>query len=224
MITPSLKKIYNKSEIPLTIVTLVRNPEIYKENVIESTSKYKNKIEYITLYHNSSASNSLNTGVVMASNDIILTCHQDIYFKEGWYESLKKQLDNLRSIKNNWGVCGFAGATAEGKSVGTHSGLGMENKEIIPVQTLDGSILILQKHNNLIFDEKLKHFHMYDIDVCLQSHEKNLGVYCINVPIEHRCKWTAGEGFQESAIYTKNKWQYKVGLINSTLGCINYMV
>ncbi|MDD3474296.1 MAG: glycosyltransferase [Candidatus Dojkabacteria bacterium] len=209
-----------KSEI--TFVVTLKDEKIYNENIIESTKKYKDKIEYITLYNNYSASTSLNTGLELTSNNTVVLCHQDIYFLDNWYEILKGHLEYLNKNKLKWGICGFAGSTLEGKMVGTHSGLSMNNKDIIPVQTLDGSVLILQKsickENELKFDEKLRYFHMYDIDICLQSHEKGLDVYCLNVPIEHRSYRTTGGWFKESLDYVQEKWKYKVGIINSTVG------
>lgn len=214
----------------LSFVTMVNKNELYKENVITSTLDYKNFIEYITVKNSESGSTGLNAGIKKASNDIILCCHQDVHFNKGWYEKLNEYLDKLNdNVKyKTWGVLGFAGSTNDGVSVGTHSGLGMlynSNKlEIIPVQTLDESILILKKSDNLKFDEKLIYFHMYGTDIALQSHNKNLGVYVINVSIEHRTKWTAGKGLGESENYIKKKWINKLlnkyNSIHTTVGII----
>lgn len=208
------------TDFPLTIVTTVNNPEIYKNNLVLSTLTHSNKIEYITLYHNYSSSTSLNTGLELASNNIVMCCHQDIYFKDNWYTILKHHIDTLNKDKQKWGVLGFAGAVFEGSLVGTHSGLSMNNIDIIKVQTLDGSILILQKKNNLKFDENLKFFHMYDADICLQALEKGLMNYCINVPINHISNRTTGGGFSESVEYIRKKWKSEFGAVHTTVGII----
>lgn len=203
----------------LSFVTMVTKNELYKENVITSTYENRNNIEYITVKNSKSGASGLNAGIKKVSNDIIICCHQDVYFKNEWYKKLNICLDKLE----HWGVLGFAGISFDGKMFGTHSGLSIpDNIDIVPVQTLDESVLILKKSNNLKFDEKLIYFHMYGTDIALQSHEKNLGVYVINIPIEHRTKWTAGKGLGESENYIKKKWilpnKYKT--IYTTVGII----
>lgn len=70
----------------------------------------------------------------------------------------------------------------------------------------------------LKFDENFKFFHMYGEDISLQCKEKELNVCCLNVPIIHNCKWTAGGGFQESVDYMKIKWKHKFPVIYTTVG------
>lgn len=203
----------------ISIITLVNNSNIYEENVMKSTSTKKDNIEYIKIYNPSSASKGLNIGIDTATNDILIACHQDVYFLDRWYEILQELLDDkINKINNNWGVCGMAGTTFDGKMVGTHSGLNMSGNIIIPVQTLDCSCLVLKKSNNLRFDENLKYFHMYGEDIALQANDKGLDAYVIDVPINHRTNWTAGSGFVESGDYIGRKWHHKFGIIYTTVG------
>lgn len=199
----------------ISIITLVNNSNIYEENVILSTSTKKDNIEYIKIDNPPFASKGLNIGINKATNDIMIMCHQDIYFLEGWYERLQDILYN--KIDKNWGACGMAGTTYDRKMVGTHSGLGMK-EYVIPVQTLDCSCIILRKSNNLMFDENLKYFHMYGEDIALQANDKGLGSYVINIPINHNTRWTAGQGFGESTDYIVKKWRSKFGIIHTTVG------
>lgn len=223
----------------ISIVTLVNRPEIYEENVLRSTLKEKDNIEYIKIDNAVSAASGLNSGLENATNDIVICCHQDIWFREGWYERLDiilKKLSNFGlgcledddglnddGLINIWGVLGMAGTTFNNIMVGTHSGLGMiDNRDIIRVQTLDGSCLILKKsvckEYDLKFDENLIWFHFYCVDIALQANEKGLGAYVINVPIDHRTKWTSGGGFQESSQYISKKWAKKFRRICTTVG------
>ncbi len=204
----------------ISFVTLVNDDNKYQENVISSTYDDRNNIEYITIKNSKSGASGLNCGIEKVSNNIILCCHQDVYFKEGWYEKLNEYLDKLSSSDTwNWGVLGFAGTTDSGLSVGTHSGLGM-SEDIIKVQTLDESVLILKKNDNFKFDERLTYYHMYGTDIALQSYDRGLNVYVIKVPIEHRTKWTAGNGIGESENYIKKKWINKYNVIHTTVGNI----
>lgn len=214
----------------ISLVTLINNESIYQENVIESTLKENNNgnIEYIQIHNSKSGSSGLNEGLNKSTNDLIICCHQDITFLEGWYDHLLHCLDqldliyNIKELKQDWGVAGFAGTTDEGKMVGTHSGLGMDGCDTIECQTLDCSTLILRKSiinkYKLKFDEKLTYYHMYGEDISLQSLDKGLKVCCLNVPIIHNCKWTSGGGFKESVDYIKLKWKHKFSVIYTTVG------
>lgn len=207
----------------LSFVTMVTKDELYQENVISSTYVNRNDIEYITVKNSKSGASGLNSGVEKATNNIVVCCHQDVFFENGWYEKLNKCLDKLNDITKYrlWGILGFAGTTYDGKMVGTHSGLGMtDNMDIIPVQTLDESVLIIKKSDNFKFDEGLIYYHMYGTDITLQSHSKDLNVYVLNVPIDHRTKWTSGNGFGESVTYIQKKWHSKYNVIYTTIGTL----
>lgn len=229
----------NQSNIQISILTLVNHYEIYNENVIDSTLKENSegKVEYIVVDNPPYASKGINEGIKEVKNDLILYCHQDISFKEGWYEKLLEHIETLEKrdkfrLHKRWGVLGFAGTTDipmentdRGIMVGTHSGLGMDDRDIIKVQTLDCSILIFKKSTfnrfNLKFDENLKYFHAYGEDICLQAISLGLGVYVINVPVIHNCKWTSGKGINESFRYLRRKWDHRFQRIYTTVGTWN---
>ncbi len=214
----------------LSIITLVNKPEIYIKNVMKSTSPYirENKIEYIVINKAKTASSGLNKGIQKANNDVIICCHQDVEFLDGWYDKFKQLINTLdnRHLQNEviWGVVGFAGTTKEGLMVGTHSGLEMNNNDIVEVQTLDCSTLVFRKSTfqkyNLKFDENLQYFHMYGEDISLQCLDKELKVYCLNVPIKHNTIWSSGGGFQESTNVIKKKWGHRFKTIFTTVGQI----
>lgn len=196
-----------------TFVTCVNHEEIYRANVLKSTESYADKIEYIRINNPPSGSRGLNEGLRKASSNIVVCCHQDIFFLGEWLDEMFGQL----AIIPKWGVCGCAGTTDTRQMFGTHSGLGM-GKTAVKVQTLDCSLVILNKNNNLFFDEGLPFFHMYGEDICLQANERGLGVYVIPLPIIHNTKGTSGGGFVESVKYMEKKWKQKVGTIYTTLG------
>ena len=208
----------------LTLLTLVNNKNIYKENVLASTIKENNEgnVEYIVINNPPYATEGINRGIEKSTNNTIIYCHQDIYFLEGWYNKLLYCFNLLNIYKKNWGVCGFAGTKTEGKMVGTHSGLGMDNCDVREVQTLDCSTLIIRKSINqkydLKFDENLKYFHGYGEDFSLQCINKGLNVCVLNVNIQHNCRWTAGEGIGETFQYIKQKWKHKFKTIYTTVG------
>ena len=206
----------------ISIVTLVNRPDIYNEDVIASTVDQKANIEYIPIYGAKSAASGLNKGVKKATNDLIICAHQDIYFNVGWYEQLIHCLDLLNKYGKNFGVVVFAGSDYEGCLVGTHSGCGMDGRDIAQVQTLDCSTIVFRKSTmekyGIEFDENLKYFHGYGEDIALQSIANGLSVHVLNVNIDHKCKWTAGGGFSESWSYISTKWRRVFTKIYTTVG------
>lgn len=198
-----------------SFVTCVNNEVVYRENVLKSTEPYADRIEYIRIDNPPSASRGLNKGLRKATEDIIVCCHQDIFFLDNWLDKMFEQLELLSKC----GVCGCAGSTDNGLRVGTHSGLKM-GKKPIKVQTLDGSLLILNKKDNLFFDEGLLFFHMYDVDIALQAMDRGLNNYVIYAPILHNTKGTSGVGIVESIRYVQEKWKPKVEVIYTTVGTL----
>lgn len=195
-------------------VTCVNNHDVYTHNVIASTKSYSDEIEYIVIENPPCASVGLNEGIRKISEDIIVCCHQDIFFLgDNWIDKMFEQLNRIPK----WGVCGCAGTLVGGDLVGCCGGLGM-GKIPITVQTLDCSLLILDRHNKLFFDENLQYFHMYGEDIALQANEKGLGAYVIYAPIIHNSKHTSRSGFKESYEYMRQKWRSKVETIYTTVG------
>lgn len=211
-----------KTKMKISIITLVNRPDIYNEDVIDSTIDQKDIIEFIPIYGARSATSGLNEGIRKATNDLLMLVHQDIFFNPGWYEQFKYCLELLDKYNKNFGVIGMAGTDTEGCIIGTHSGCGMDDRDIAQVQTLDCSTIILKKSTiekyNIKFDENLKFFHGYGEDIALQSIAKGLSVHVINVNIDHKCKWTAGPGFSESWEYISRKWRKIFPKIYTTVG------
>ena len=114
-------------------------------------------------------------------------------------------------------MIGCAGTVEGAPSIGCHSGLTM-GPTPVKVQTVDGSLIILSKKNGLVFDERLRYFHMYDADISLQANERMLGTYVICAPLVHNTHWTAGVGLHESVQYLKEKWHSKVDTFYTTIG------
>lgn len=198
----------------VSIVSCVNSFDCYISNVKESTKRYADEIDYVVVETPPSAAVGLNSGLKRAKRDIVVCCHQDIFFlTDNWIDQMFSQLENVLV----WGVVGCAG-TAEGNpSIGCHSGLTMGTTPV-KVQTVDGSLIVLNKENGLLFDERLRYFHMYDVDISLQANEKGLGTYVICAPLIHNTHWSAGAGLHESVQYLKHKWQGKVNTFYTTIG------
>ena len=132
-----------------------------------------------------------------SSNDIVVLCHDDIYFeKKNWGNKV------LKHFKRNpdYGILGVAGSTKLPKSAKwwedpkkmrgivnhEHEGKKWTSKystslgnRIEDVVLVDGLFMVLNKNNiKKPFNEEVKGFHMYDVDFCFRNYieEVKIGV------------------------------------------------
>jgi hypothetical protein len=132
-----------------------------------------------------------------SSNDIVVLCHDDIYFEnKNWGNKI------LKHFKRNpeYGILGVAGSIKlpvsgkwwedpskmrgivnhqhEGKKWESKYSSSLGNK-IEPVVLVDGLFLVVNKQNiKKTFNEDVKGFHMYDVDFCTCNYIEgvNIGV------------------------------------------------
>jgi len=132
-----------------------------------------------------------------SSNDIVVLCHDDIYFeKKNWGNKV------LKHFKRNpdYGILGVAGSTKlptsakwweeprrmrgivnhehEGKKWTSKYSTSLGNR-IEDVVLVDGLFMVLSKNNiKKPFNEEVKGFHMYDVDFCFRNYieEVKIGV------------------------------------------------
>jgi hypothetical protein len=157
-----------------------------------------------------------------ASNDIVILCHDDIYFEgKGWGSNV------LYHFQKNpeYGILGIAGTTHMPKSGQwwedrskmhgivnhEHEGKKWESKysnslgkKIQDVVVVDGLFMCVNKNNiTKNFNEEVQGFHMYDIDFCFRNFldEVKIGVI-YDVRVTHK---SIGMTNQE---WEKNKNQF----------------
>jgi glycosyltransferase involved in cell wall biosynthesis len=141
-----------------------------------------------------------------SSNDIVILCHDDIYFEKTYWG--KRLLDHFN--KNpEYGILGVAGTTyypksgrwwdIQGEMVGQvyheHQGkkwLSQYNKpfgsKIIDTVIVDGLFLGVKKSNiKKKFNEEVQGFHFYDTTFCLENFLEGVKVGTIsNIEITHK--------------------------------------
>ena len=109
--------------------------------------------------------------------------HQDIIFKEP--EPFKK-LKQIEQTLGKFGVLGIAGvALINGQITGYNYADNRYPQIVFPVETVDEFAMIVDKRNNLKFNEDLRGFHFYGADICLNAINKGLKNYCIDIEIFH---------------------------------------
>jgi glycosyltransferase involved in cell wall biosynthesis len=184
-----------------------------------------------------------------SSNDIIVLCHDDIYFDtKNWGKRL------LRSFEKNpeFGILGVAGSTYMPKSgqwwedrskmVGVvnheHQGKKWESKysineehEIKETVIVDGLFIALNKNKiKKGFDESVEGFHFYDVEFSFQNHLDGVKVgVMFNVRVTHKSIGQTNQKWEENrnifAEKNKNilpiKIKYKdTDKLNVLIGCL----
>ena len=179
---------------PITFAVAVNDEELFENNFMASPCLRRPHSHQIIVQKNfPSAAKAYNEALDKSANDLIVFCHQDIFFRESWLAQLRHWLDYLESRDPNWAVLGCAGATHDGQVRGYvySPGLGVTGARFdrpAPVQTLDEIVLILRKPSGLRFDDGLPHFHLYDLDICLRAAKRGMKSYAIPAFSIHNAK------------------------------------
>jgi len=160
-----------------------------------------------------------------SSNDIVVLCHDDIYFeKNGWGNKIIKHFD-----KTDYGILGVAGSTLLPKSAmwwedrakmygvvnHEHEGRKWESKysdslgnDIQQTVLVDGLFIVLHKKRiKETFNEEVKGFHLYDVDFCFRNHlhEVKIGVL-YNIKITHKSIGMTNEEWEKNRQLFSEKW------------------
>lgn len=175
-----------------SIVVLVNDEDIYKNNILSSPLfKNNNIFEIIPKYNYPSASIAYNEGIDSAKTDLIVFAHQDVIFPGDWDKYLFDAINKLEEFDQDWGVLGCFGVKDDGEGVGflycNGNGkiLGKLFQKPTEIQTLDEVVLVVKKSSGIRFDEKLPNFHFYGTDICLIAKDIGKKSYAIPAFILH---------------------------------------
>lgn len=190
-------------------LTIGFSTRVHNESFIEYLKKSSGfkKVEVIEKINNGdkSLSQVYNEILEESSNDIVVLCHDDIYFDtSSWYHKVIKHFE-----KSEYGILGMAGTTYMPKSgrwwedrkkmfgIVNHehegkkweskysSGVGNNIKECVVV---DGLFMAIDKRKiKKNFDESVPGFHFYDIEFCFQNFLEGVKIGVItNVRVTHK--------------------------------------
>src|SRR5208337_5309354 len=100
----------------ITFVVCVNNREILETNFLASPCLLAPHPHQIIPQEGfSSATRAYNDAIDKSSNDLIVFCHQDMFFPATWISQLENILDCLRTQDPKWGVLGCCGITCDGQ-------------------------------------------------------------------------------------------------------------
>jgi hypothetical protein len=208
--------------------TRVHNPEFIE--YLKKSSGFKN-IEVIQKVNNGekSLSQVYNEILEESLNDIVVLCHDDIYFDTtSWYHKVMKHFE-----KNEYGILGMAGTTYMPKSgrwwedrkkmfgIVNHehegkkweskysSGFGNNIKECVIVDGL--FIAINKKKIKKTFDETVNGFHFYDIEFCFQNFLEGVKIGVItNVRVTHKSIGITNQQWEDNREIFSKKFELEL--------------
>lgn len=161
-----------------------------------------------------------------SETDIIVFCHDDIYFDtNSWYPKLMKHFE-----KTDYGIIGMAGTTnmpSSGqwwenrkKMIGivNHESGGKKweskyseslNNSITPVIVLDGVFIAVSKSRiKKKFNEEFEGFHFYDIPFCFENYLEGVKLGVItNIRITHKSIGATNEQWEKNRQLFEKKYK-----------------
>lgn len=205
-----------------SIVTCVSNYDIYEKCLLKSLRLHDNNdnlYEVIPIDNRNnaySASEAYNLGLMIATSDIIINCHQDVSVLDDFFIKLDESI--LRIKDENWGVIGCSGVSIhDQQNVGiVFNSFSSEDinqaidkkmcyyegiKSITEVYSIDECLFVIRKRQGIRFNDELRGFHLYGVDICLNYRANGYKVYATELPIIHY-----GE-FSSSIIYDRSYWK-----------------
>lgn len=201
------------------------NPEFYEYLKLSSGLKDVQVIEKIN-NGEKSLSKVYNEILDESINDIVVLCHDDIYFDtKKWGEKLLKHFKNTE-----YGILGVAGSTYLPKSgmwwentskmVGIvnheHNGKKWESKysqdlssEIKKTVITDGLFISLSKSKIKVrFDETVDGFHFYDVNFSFQNYLENVLVgVMFNIRITHKSIGQTNQQWENNRVIFSNRFE-----------------
>jgi len=204
--------------------TREHNPKFIE--YLKKSSGFK-KIEVIEKINNGekSLSQVYNEILEESKTDIVVLCHDDIYFDTtGWYHKIKTHFE-----KSDFGILGVAGTTnmpETGRWWDTRKNMiGIVNhenggkkwtskysedfgKSIAESVIVDGLFIVLSKSRiKHTFDEEFKGFHFYDIAFCYRNYLENVKVGVVtNIRITHKSIGQTNEQWEENRQFFVQKY------------------
>lgn len=214
----------------ITVGYSTREPNPQFIEYIKKSSGFK-KIHVIEKINkgDKSLSEIYNEILNESETDIVVFCHDDIYFEtNSWYSKIIKHFE-----KSDYGIIGVAGTTYlpesgqwwedRRKMVGIvnheHEGKKWESKyseslenRIRETIIVDGLFMAVHKKRiKSKFDESFKGFHFYDIPFCFKNHLEGVKVGVItNIRITHKSIGMTNEQWEQNRLQFSNEFKSKL--------------
>jgi len=204
--------------------TREHNPKFIE--YLKKSSGFK-KIDVIEKINNGekSLSQVYNEILEESKTDIVILCHDDIYFDtSSWFHKIKTHFE-----KSDYGILGLAGTTNMPETgrwwdnrktmigIVNHESEGKKwtskysddfGKSIKPTVVVDGVFIALSKSRiKHTFDEEFKGFHFYDIAFCYRNYLEDVKVGVItNIRITHKSIGQTNQQWEDNRQFFVQKY------------------
>ena len=211
----------------LTFIVPVNKEDVLSRNILASKIYRDGRHQFIFQRGYTNVPKAYNDAISGAESDILVYCHQDVYFPDEWEGQFLESLRRIDAFDANWGVLGVAGVKMKRRLLGMSQGVEFIGNfstnvaggaQVIDhfrpivypqiVHTLDEFILVVKKVN-AAFDEQIPNNHFYGADLCLQCAARGFASYAISAYMHHdsASKWVYSD-FYESASYMYGKYRH----------------
>lgn len=180
----------------ISVICVYNDKKILEEYLLKSLNTQSEEHELILVDNiqgdYNSAPEALNYGAGKANGDYLMFVHQDVDLKS---DRLLEDVENMMSTLDNCGIAGVAGVPINESKLKSNIENGVPpqrpGEEIefpLPVQTLDECLVIIPQNvfSKFKFHEKLRGWHLYAVDYCLNIQKHGLNAYVLPVNIYHR--------------------------------------
>jgi hypothetical protein len=198
--------------------TRVSNPKL-QEYLKKSSGVYKSEVIEIVNNGEKSLSQVYNEIIKKSKNDLVVLCHDDIYFEtKGWGKKIVSHFEN-----SDFGILGVAGTTDlpesgrwwedRSKMVGIvnheNEGKKWESKysngflnEILEVCLVDGLFICINKKRiKKNFNESVEGFHFYDVTFCIENYLSSVKLGVVyDVRVTHKSIGMTNDKWEENRI------------------------
>jgi hypothetical protein len=202
----------NNKNNRITLGCICNDEEVLRKNLLAHNHSYLNDI--IIEKSPPSAAKGINSILELAKGNIVAIGHQDLYLPQQWFPNLLEKIATLEETDPNWAIIGLWGCSGErfvGHIYTTGLGieLGLPIETPIAVQTLDEVMLIINAKHGLRLDDKMRGFHLYGSDICLQAEAKGLKNYVVEAFAVHNSNGLKElpREFWTSCKYMRKKWR-----------------
>lgn len=182
------------------------------------------KVGLTILWNQASASGAYAGAMEMATADVLVFAHCDVYFPRGWFTRLAWEVDRLTHLDPEWAVAGVLSLTSSGEYVGRMydflqplfaETLGIFGKALaspVPIVSADELVLIVRREAGVSFDALLPEFHLYGTDIVLEAERRGRRSYGLDMPLIHNAKaqLRIGNDYVRAYKYMVRKWRTRL--------------
>ncbi|SHH49331.1 hypothetical protein [Marivita hallyeonensis] len=217
-ITPHYVTEEQQPELLFSVCSLVASDEKY-QRLLESFEKQgfdASNTEFLALDNRGEnrfdGYNALRRVFPQCKGKYILLTHDDIELVEDGAEKLTSVLNNLEARDPNWMVAGNAGwSSAHPERLvlhlnDPHGDWRDARSGPVDVMSLDENLLILPRARMVFPSVDLNGFHLFALDMCMQSRMAGGRSYVVPFRVKHHSGGSASAAFEESRARFTDKY------------------